>query len=187
MEIFGSCACSVTSERTKVYILFHLAICICIHNASWGCFLSARKGRPLSSHCIALNRTDEASYLPTPHTLPDSPPPEGGSGEVICPLPRNPSENPKALEPGLGAPLGDSRCWRLARASRNCPAHPEWPWTPASHPQSGGQTRKPRIGRCLAHRDPPASALPHPTRLPSYSGCRYQISGSVQLPSLVLF
>lgn len=55
-----------------MYILSHLAICMCIHNASWGSFLSARKGRPLSSHCIALNRMDEASYLPTPHTLPQT-------------------------------------------------------------------------------------------------------------------
>lgn len=50
-------------------------------------------------------------------------------------------------EPGLCPPPSDSRCWQLARASRNCPARPEWPSTLESRPRSGGQARKPRIGR----------------------------------------
>lgn len=51
-HLWSRCACSGTSEGTN--IPFDLAICFCLCNASWRTFSSARKGRSLSKHCIAL-------------------------------------------------------------------------------------------------------------------------------------
>lgn len=51
-HLWSRCACSGTSKGTN--IPFDLAICFCLCNASWRTFSSARKGRSLSKHCIAL-------------------------------------------------------------------------------------------------------------------------------------
>lgn len=85
---------------------------------------STRKSDPFPSTAQHA-RTSEAGSLSAPPTLP-----------WTALLPGDPAGTPRAGG-RAGPPPGDLRCWRLARASRNCPALLGWPWTPGSHPQSG--------------------------------------------------
>lgn len=148
LERFGCCACSVTSKRTS-------------------CFF----GNLLPPFTEKLPQ-DSTPFYPTPtptpaphstlqgacgqvpasslHSCPGQPPSGGESPEKWFPPthPGEPSRDQRLLQLRLSPPPGDSRCWRLARASRNCPVRLEWPSTPGSRPQSGRPTSKPRASRC---------------------------------------